>query len=175
MGVLIAGPVWIIVANTTIIQTGPLCYYLAMEKIILNTDGGSRGNPGVAGIGAAITDSSGQILKTACKFIGESTNNEAEYEAVIFGLETVKKTLGKDKIKNIELEVRLDSELVQKQLTGQYQIKEERLWKYFMLIWNLRVSEFKNIKFVHVMREENKLADKLANEAMDQVSQKTLI
>ncbi|MEX0910273.1 MAG: ribonuclease HI family protein [Candidatus Paceibacterota bacterium] len=146
-----------------------------MKKIILNTDGGSRGNPGIAGAGVAILDDKGEVLKTASKFLGQMTNNEAEYEALIFGLETVRKFLGKDKLKQTELEVRLDSELVKKQLTGEYQVKEERLWRYFMCISNLRVSEFKNIKFTHVLREKNKLADKLANEAMDGASQKTLI
>ena len=146
-----------------------------MKKIILQTDGGSRGNPGVAGAGIAILDEQGATLKTASKFLGHMTNNEAEYEALIFGLETAKKFLGKDKLKQIELEVKIDSELVKKQLTGEYQVKEERLWRYFMHIWNLKVSEFKNIKFTHVLREQNKLADSLANEAMDQGSQKTLI
>ena len=146
-----------------------------MQKLILNTDGGSRGNPGVAGAGIAVFNAKGEVVKTASKGLGETTNNEAEYQALIFGLETVKKYLGKEKMKTLELEVRLDSELVKKQLTGEYQVKEERLWVYFMKIWNLRVTDFKNISFIHVRREENKLADKLANEAMDEASQQTLI
>ena len=138
-----------------------------MTKIILNTDGGSRGNPGPAGVGAVLSDVAGNPLKTANKFIGETTNNEAEYQGVLLGLELAKKYLGKDKIKDTEIEVRVDSELIARQLRGDYQVKEERLWPYFMVVWNKRVSEFKKLSFVEIPREENKLADKLANEAMD--------
>jgi ribonuclease HI len=105
-----------------------------MEKVILYTDGGSRGNPGVAGAGVAIVSAAGQILKTASKPLGHMTNNEAEYQAVILGLETLKKLFGKEKIGGLNIEVRLDSELVKKQLSGEYQTKEEHLWPLFMKI-----------------------------------------
>jgi len=138
-----------------------------MEKIILHTDGGSRGNPGLAGVGAVILDHNNQAVKSASLFLGQATNNEAEYQAVLFGLDLVKKTLGVTKAKVALIEVRLDSELVERQLNGIYQIKEERLWPYFMKIWNKKVADFKQVTFVHVKREHNKLADRLANEAMD--------
>ena len=138
-----------------------------MEKIILQTDGGSRGNPGPAGAGAAIFDEGGAVIKGASAFLGVMTNNEAEYKAVLLGLETLKKMFGKDKVKNLAVEVRLDSELVCRQLNGEYQIKEEKLVPLFIKIWNLRVAEFKNLHFKHIPREENSVADKLANEAMD--------
>ncbi|OHA59755.1 MAG: hypothetical protein A2589_02845 [Candidatus Vogelbacteria bacterium RIFOXYD1_FULL_46_19] len=138
-----------------------------MEKIILNTDGGARGNPGPAGAGAVVTGGTGQVLAKASKYLGETTNNEAEYQGVILGLETIKKNFSKDKLKNLQVEVRLDSELVTRQLLGQYQVKEERLWPWFMKINNFRVSDFPNISFTHVPREANAVADELANEAMD--------
>ena len=142
-----------------------------MEKVILYTDGGARGNPGPAGIGVVVTNVSGEVLQTANKFIGETTNNEAEYQAVILGLETLKKFLGKEKIKNTEVELKLDSELVAKQLRGEYQTREERLWPYFMNIWNARVADFSHLTITHIPREENSAADKLANEAMDFATQ----
>ncbi|MCX6712605.1 MAG: ribonuclease HI family protein, partial [Candidatus Vogelbacteria bacterium] len=89
-----------------------------MTKIYLNTDGGSRGNPGPAGCGAAVSDERGVVLKKASKFLGTATNNEAEYQAVILGLETLKKVYGTGKLKDIEVIVRMDSELVCKQLNG---------------------------------------------------------
>lgn len=139
-----------------------------MEKIIVYTDGGSRGNPGIAGAGAYITNEAGDNIKKVSKGLEQTTNNEAEYQAVILGLETLKKLYSKDKRVNMEFENRLDSELVQKQLTGLYQVKEERLWPYFMKIWNLKVSEFPNLTFKYVPREQNKEADALANIAMDE-------
>ena len=139
-----------------------------MEKVILYTDGGSRGNPGIAGAGVAVVGGNGQILKTASKPLGTMTNNEAEYHAVIFGLETLKKLFGKEKTKELQVEIRLDSELVCRQLSGIYQTKEEHLWPLFMKIWNARVSEFPHLSFTHIPREDNAIADKMANEAMDQ-------
>lgn len=139
-----------------------------MQKIIVYTDGGSRGNPGIAGAGVYITTEAGENIKKAHKQLGETTNNEAEYQAVILGLETLKKLYGKEKLANLQIENRLDSELVQKQLTGIYQIKEERLWPYFMKIWNLKVSEFPNLTFKYIPREQNAAADALANIAMDE-------
>lgn len=138
-----------------------------MQKIYVNTDGGSRGNPGVAGCGAVVSSSDGQILKKAFKSLGTTTNNEAEYQGVILGLETVKKFFSGEQLKEIEVIVRMDSELVCRQLTGVYQIKEERLYPYFMKIWNFKVKDIPNLNFVHIPREENKIADELSNEAMD--------
>ena len=137
-----------------------------MEKIILNTDGGARGNPGPAGIGVQIQSADGKVLKEVSEFIGNSTNNFAEYNAVMVGLHTVKKMYGKA-TKDMEFEVRLDSELVQKQLSHEYQIKEPGLVPFFIEIHNLQVSNFPHLTFTHIPREQNKEADRLANEAMD--------
>lgn len=138
-----------------------------MMKLYLNTDGGSRGNPGPAGCGAVVSDEKEAVLKKVSKFLGTATNNEAEYQAVILGLETLKKMYGTDKLKDLEIVVRMDSELVCKQLNGEYQLKEEKLFPHFIKIWNFQVKEIPNIKFMYVPREQNSIADGLANEAMD--------
>lgn len=142
-----------------------------LEKIIIYTDGGSRGNPGQAGIGVVITDEKGNKIKECSNFLGVKTNNEAEYEAVIFGLQKIKALLGKDKIKFADIEVRMDSELVARQLGGVYKIENEKLAPLFLKIWNLKI-DFGKIVFKHIPREQNKEADRLANEAMDEVAVK---
>lgn len=136
------------------------------QSVIVYTDGGARGNPGPSGIGIHITDGEGKTLKEFSKFIGHQTNNFAEYEAVRIALEGLKKMYG-TKTKTLSVAVRLDSELIQKQLTGKYQIKEETLWPQYIAIHNLLVSSFPQITFTHIPRSQNSVADRLANEAMD--------
>lgn len=140
------------------------------EKIIMYTDGGSRGNPGPAAIGVAIYNEQGDMLKSYGKAIGIATNNEAEYGAVIFALQKVKALLGGEKIKKIQCEVRMDSELVARQLNGEYKIEQERLFPLFIKIWNLRI-DFGALAFVHVPREQNKEADAQVNQALDREQQ----
>ncbi|MBI2591611.1 MAG: ribonuclease HI family protein [Candidatus Brennerbacteria bacterium] len=130
------------------------------EKIIVYTDGGARSNPGPAAIGVVIGN------KKYSEFIGVGTNNEAEYKAVILALKKLRHLIGKKGIESQEIEIRMDSELVQKQLSGEYKIKEKDLQLLFVEIWNLRL-DFKNLSFVHIPREQNRLADKLVNEALD--------
>jgi len=142
-----------------------------MEKIIIYTDGGSRGNPGPAGMGVVIANEKGKMMKEYSGFLGVKTNNEAEYEAVIFGLKKIKALLGKEKIKNTEIEFRLDSELVARQLEGFYKIENEKLAPLFLKIWNLKI-DFGRIYFKHIPREQNMEADRLANEAMDKGNEK---
>jgi len=136
------------------------------EKVIIFTDGGARGNPGPAAIGVVIKDASGNIIKGYGEAIGKTTNNEAEYRAVISALQKSKALLGKEKIKKMTMEVYMDSELVVRQLSGQYKIEEERLFPFFIKIWNLRL-DFGEIKFQHVPREKNREADRFVNEALD--------
>lgn len=138
------------------------------EKIVIYTDGGSRGNPGLAGAGAVITTGKGELIKKASKFLGIVTNNEAEYQAVILGLETAKRLLGKEKLRSYDLEVRMDSQLVASQLSGEYQIKEEKLFPLFMKIWNMQIADLPKLQFTYIPREKNREADRLANEAMDE-------
>ncbi|MEK7610633.1 MAG: ribonuclease HI family protein [Patescibacteria group bacterium] len=138
------------------------------KQLVIYTDGGARGNPGPAGAGVVVQNGEGQVLATARQALGVTTNNEAEYQAVLLGLNTAKKFVGKDQLSNYDVEVRLDSELVARQLAGQYQIKEERLGPWFIKIWNERVKYFPHLKFRHIPREDNGAADALANEAMDE-------
>lgn len=138
------------------------------KKIIIYTDGGSRDNPGIAGAGAVIVDEKGNVLKEISEFLGVRTNNWAEYQAIILGLEVVKKIFGKEKLKDMDVEVKTDSELVARQLSGKYQIKEETLFPQFIKIWNIKVADIPNLTFTHILREKNKKADELANKAMDE-------
>ncbi|HOQ15650.1 MAG TPA: ribonuclease HI family protein [Candidatus Paceibacterota bacterium] len=135
------------------------------NKLEIYTDGGSRGNPGQSAIGVVIGN------KEYAKYVGKMTNNEAEYQAVIFALKKAKSLLGKEKIKNTEVVVYLDSELVANQLNNKYKILEPELQKLFMEIWNLKF-DFPNLKFVHIPREKNSRADFLVNQALNSESGK---
>ncbi len=137
-----------------------------METIFVNTDGGARGNPGPAAVGVYVTDSVGKVVKEVKQTIGNATNNFAEYYAVALALETLKQIYGK-RTKMLDIQVRLDSELVKKQLSGEYQIKEPGLVPLFIEIHNHRVSAFPQLTFTHVPRAQNKEADRLVNEALD--------
>lgn len=132
------------------------------KKLIIYTDGGSRGNPGPAAMGVVVGS------REYSEYLGEMTNNQAEYKAVIFALRKVKQLVGKKKAKEAEVEVRMDSELVAKQLNGEYKIKEPELKPLFVEVWNLRL-DFKRVDFKYVPREQNKKADKLVNEILDSV------
>ena len=131
-----------------------------MEKLIINTDGGARGNPGPAGIGAVFSDESGVTIAEFMEYIRKTTNNVAEYKALILALENAKN------FKYKEIECRLDSELVVKQLNGQYRVKDSGLKPLYIKVQELAI--FQPISFVHVRREKNKLADRLVNEAIDE-------
>jgi ribonuclease HI len=137
-----------------------------MEKIIAYTDGGARGNPGPAGAGVYIQDENGNVLKEVSQYLGNATNNFAEYNGVLIALQTLKAMYG-TKTKQMHFEIRLDSELVKKQLNNEYQIKEPGLVPYFIEIHNMRVASFPNLTLTHVPREKNKDADRLSNVAMD--------
>jgi ribonuclease HI len=137
-----------------------------MGKITIFTDGGSRGNPGPAAVGVQILDETGKVLKEVSETIGNATNNYAEYFAVVRALQTCKEHFGK-KTKELHFELKLDSELVKKQLNGEYQIKDVGLIGHFIEIHNLRVSSFPNLTLIHVRRELNKEADRLVNKALD--------
>lgn len=135
-------------------------------KYIIYTDGGSRGNPGPAAIGFIIYSEKGEVLKKYGEVIGEATNNEAEYRAVIFALKKFKALFGKEEAEKAELEIRMDSELVVKQFNHQYKIMEKNLQQFFIEIWNLLVG-FGAYRFVAIPREQNKEADYLVNQALD--------
>lgn len=142
-----------------------------MEKVILYTDGGSRGNPGPAALGVYL-----ETFGTGFgEFLGVKTNNEAEYAAIVAGLKKVKTVLGKAKAKKTEVECRMDSELACKQLNHIYKIENERLQPLFFEVWNLML-DFSRVEFIHVRREFNTKADAEANKALDLAAkQRTLL
>lgn len=137
-----------------------------MKKITIFTDGGSRGNPGPAAVGAQIVDAKGTVVREISETIGNATNNFAEYYAVMRGLQVAVEVFGKS-TKSMQVEVKLDSELVKKQLNAEYQIKEPGLVPYFIEIHNMRIAFFPRLTYTHIRREFNKEADRLVNQALD--------
>lgn len=129
-----------------------------MKKLIIYTDGACRGNPGPAGIGVVICNESGEIVKEYKDFIGNATNNIAEYRALIKALE-----LASD-FSVTRLECFSDSELMVRQLNGVYRVKDEKLHKLFLLVRE-KERGFKGVTYSHLPREKGliKRADKLAN------------
>ncbi len=130
-----------------------------MTKAVLRSDGGARGNPGPGGAGFVI-EVDGAIVCRGGRFLGSCTNNVAEYEALIWGLENVK-ALG-----HTEVSAFADSELMVKQLNGVYRVKNEGLKPLFTRAQSL-LRTFAKSEVRHVRREDNKAADAMANEAMD--------
>jgi len=138
-----------------------------MKKIIIYTDGGSRGNPGPGAVGVVFCNEKGEVFKKYSQYLGENfTNNEAEYQAVTFALKKFKSLFGKKLALSTEIELRSDSELLIKQLQGLYKILEPRIQSLFIAVWNLK-TDFKKVKFTLISREKNKEADRLVNEALD--------
>jgi ribonuclease HI len=141
-----------------------------MEIIYINTDGGSRGNPGPAAIGVVFSNEKEEAFHNYKECIGEATNNEAEYKAIIKALEILSKSSWLEENNSPENEVicRLDSQLVVEQLNGNYKIKQEHLKVFVNQIKDIICDFQVRLTFVHVRREENKLADQLVNEALDE-------
>lgn len=132
----------------------------------IHADGGSRGNPGPAGAGAMIRDERGNSVASVSQFLGIRTNNFAEYEAVILAFETLAKLVGAAKTGATEVIVKMDSELVVKQMKGVYKVKHPTMREQHARLTTL-AAIFKSVSFTHVPRAENSDADALANEAMD--------
>jgi ribonuclease HI len=126
----------------------------------LRTDGGARGNPGPGGAGFVLEDESGARVRSGGRFLGCVTNNNAEYEALIWGLETALDEGVR------RLRVCADSELVVKQVNGLYRVKNEGLRPLWTKARSL-IGRFESVEVVHVRREQNAAADDLANQAMD--------
>lgn len=139
------------------------------EKIIAYTDGGSRGNPGPAAIGVYFPE----LEKRYGEFIQTATNNIAEYKAIVYALKKAKQLVGSKRAELSIIEIRSDSQLVVNQLSGFFKIKEEELFPFFIHIWNLK-QDFAEVRFVHVPREQNKQADALVNEALDEALSNSL-
>lgn len=137
-----------------------------MTHFTIHADGGSRGNPGPAGAGAMIRDHVGNSVGAVSEFLGTKTNNFAEYEAVILALETLMKLVGKEKVSATIVEVKMDSELVVKQMKGIYKVKHPVMKEQYTRLTHA-AAVFKDVSFNHVPRAQNSDADALANEAMD--------
>ena len=131
-------------------------------KLTIFTDGGARGNPGPAASAAVLKNQAGEIVATTSRYLGETTNNQAEYTAIILGLEKAKE-LGAT-----EIDLFMDSELATKQLNGQYKVKNPEIAKRFMEVKNL-LHSFDRVKFSHVRREKNKESDALVNKVLDEL------
>lgn len=130
------------------------------RELIIHTDGASRGNPGKAGIGVAIFDKDYRLVEDVCRFIGESTNNVAEYQAMIFAAQ---KAIAYDAKKVI---FKTDSELLVRQLNGEYRVKSPNILPLYNELMKL-LCKIPTWKIQHVRREENVIADTLANRGID--------
>jgi len=130
------------------------------DRIIIHADGGSRGNPGPAAAAFFLSDSTGAKLGAQGFFLGQTTNNVAEYTAIVKALEAAKQLKAK------QLTVFSDSELLVKQVNGEYKVKSEQIRPLFRQVVNL-LGEFESWKVQHITREKNKEADKLANQALN--------
>jgi len=130
------------------------------RKVVIYTDGASRGNPGLSGAGAFITTEDGRVVSRIARFLGEMTNNMAEYTALLIGLKEAQR-VGAE-----EVTIRSDSELLVKQLEGRYKVKNETLKILHGSAMDL-LAGFKRWKAAHIPREKNAEADRLANAGID--------
>lgn len=131
-----------------------------MKKLIIYTDGGARGNPGPAAAGVVFFNNKQEKVAEFSKFLGHATNNQAEYKSLILALEKAKTYKPK------EIEVFLDSELIVKQLSGHYRVKNKDLQPLYQQVLELS-QKFNKISFKHTLRGGNKLADRLVNQTLD--------
>ena len=127
---------------------------------LLMVDGAARGNPGPAGCGAVILDENSVVVRELSRYLGHTTNNVAEYEALLMGLEVLVE-LNRNRIV-----VQSDSQLLVRQLNGEYRVKDEKLKVLYQRATSL-LRQFSAYRIVHVRREFNKLADRLANRGID--------
>jgi ribonuclease HI len=136
------------------------------DEWLLMVDGAARGNPGAAGCGAVIIDGNGTVVKELSRYLGHATNNVAEYEGLLMGLEALLR-LGKKRIR-----VQSDSQLLVRQLNGEYRVKDEKLKALFHQAMSL-LRQFEAYRILHVPRDLNKLADRLANKGIDEANKKS--
>ncbi len=132
-----------------------------MKRAVLYADGAARGNPGPAGSGAALVDENGRVVVEAMRHLGHATNNVAEYTALIIGLETARKHHVE------ELEIRMDSRLVVEQMNGKWRIRHPNIRLLALRAGEL-LALFPKRSIHHIPREQNSIADLLANRAIDE-------
>jgi len=130
-----------------------------MSRVVIYSDGASKGNPGDAGIGVVITDEKGSVLSEIAEYIGKTTNNVAEYSALIRGIKEAAE------LRATQIDIRTDSKLLAMQLSGVYKVKSANLKPLFEEAVSL-LRVFERVTISHVVRELNKRADELANEGI---------
>ena len=135
---------------------------MSITKVIINADGAARGNPGPAAIGATIKDHKGNLIARISRRIGKATNNQAEYRAIIAGLEKAVKIGAR------EIEVLTDSELVVKQINGKYRVKNTSLRILYEEVVKL-VGSLDKFSIQHIPRTRSTEVDSLANRALDRL------
>lgn len=133
------------------------------QEWLVMIDGAARGNPGPAGCGAVICDDKGAVVRELSRYLGHATNNVAEYEALVMGLEAL------IELKRNRIVVQSDSQLLVRQLNGEYRVKNEKLSLLYQRATGL-LRQFNSYRIVHVRRELNKAADRLANRGIDQAA-----
>jgi len=136
-----------------------------MNKIVIYTDGGARGNPGPAGAGAVILNDKNEVVAEVSDYLGKTTNNVAEYEALIRALAVLKSMFGAE-LSKMEIEIKMDSELIVRQMQGRYRVKAPELKPRFRQVQSLLTS-MPHYSFNHIPREQNSEADALVNKAID--------
>ena len=132
--------------------------------IRLYTDGAARGNPGPAGLGVVIF--AGESVHEYTQYLGETTNNQAEYQALIFALEKLIGLIAQENLSVEKVVCYSDSELLVRQMKRQYRVKDAKLALLFVKAWNL-LQKLPAAEFVSIPREQNTRADKLANQAIE--------
>ncbi|OGB74082.1 hypothetical protein A2V68_02540 [candidate division Kazan bacterium RBG_13_50_9] len=141
-----------------------------MANFTLYTDGGARGNPGPAAAGGVIYNDRGKEIKRFSSFLGTTTNNQAEYQALILGLGRIKKVIGDEHLaREVSVKAHLDSELIVRQLSGEYRVKNRGLKPLVAKVEEL-AANFRMVKFTYVPREKNCIADMLVNQELDRHS-----
>lgn len=138
-----------------------------MRQLFIYTDGGARGNPGPGAIGAVIKNEDKQTIKSISRRIGQSTNNVAEYKAVVAALEFVKTLHFRESVENLKIYFYLDSTLVVNQINGYFKIKDEKLRELLISVRQLENEIRGSIFYQHIPREQNRQADLLVNQAFD--------
>jgi len=130
------------------------------RDLVIRTDGAARGNPGPAGAGWVVETRDGELVEEGCAYLGERTNNQAEYEALLHALRAV------DPDPDTEIEVRADSQLMVRQLNGEYRVKHADLKPRYDAARSA-LARAGGVRLEYVRREENARADELANRAID--------
>lgn len=135
------------------------------DQYTIHADGGARGNPGPAAIGFTVAGP-GITPVSHGEYIGDTTNNVAEYTAIIRGLAKLKSLVGAGKAARAHVQVRADSELVVKQMNREYKVKDPDMMQLFIQLHNACL-DFGSVTFSHIPRESNREADRMVNEALD--------